>query len=103
MKDDLKNRIISYLNYRNEWIPKQELVDAIKGQYDALKEGITTDYIGRALRKMAEHGEINHDFYKGKKKQKLSKYAPSSKEKEVKKKDVYKIELRNGIPVAVIQ
>lgn len=100
----LKTRIVNYLVNQDRWFSKQELVDIIKGAFEAEKKGITTDYISRALRDLSEgkNPQIQRDYYKGDKNQDLVKYSALKVEKEIKPQLQVSIVEINGQVIAKI-
>lgn len=84
MSVSLKDRLLKYLESRNEWIPKEEIIQTAKTAYEAEKKGLSSEYVGRTLRQLAEEGKIQSSLYKGKKGQDLVKYSALKVEKETK-------------------
>lgn len=94
MKETLKQILKDYLDTQENWVTKGQL-GLIAEQHGYLPEGC-----GRELRKMAEstllhQPEILVDYYKGKRKQLLSRYAHiGTTTPQIKKP---RVEIRNGI------
>lgn len=70
MRKTCKNDILEYLNLQPGWVSKGEICEQI--------QGYLPETIGRACRDLAEEGKIQVDYYKGKKKQKLARYAANN-------------------------
>lgn len=99
---NLKERIKNYLSLRNEWVSKEQIVEVAKEAFKKEGKGITSDYIGRCLRSLAESEEIAVSYYKSAKGKDIARYASIGTE-EPKKKPTFNIIIKNGVPVAVAQ
>ena len=100
MKTNLYNRIKTYLEYVGSWKNKDEIIDAMKQAYYVENDSVSSDAVSRRLRELTENGDIQVEYYKGKKKQNLAKYASCSSAKEP-KQSVSFVE-RDGKIIAVI-
>lgn len=87
----LKQILLDYLNETQGWVTK--------GQLGLITEqaGYLPESCGRHLRKMAEDKEIDVSYYKGKRNQKLSRYARLGEAKPIPAKPIIRIE--NGIAI----
>lgn len=84
MKTTLKTILLEYLNANDGWVSKGQL------GLIAEQSGYLPESCGRHLRKMAKLGEIQVSYYKGKRKQQLSRYARLDIPKPIINKPVFK-------------
>ena len=73
----LKQILLNHLNQTQGWVTKGQL------GLIAEQEGYLPESSGRHLRFMAEHNEILVDYYKGKRNQKLARYARLGEQKPI--------------------
>jgi len=90
----LKQILLNHLNSTSGWVSKGELGIVTE------REGYLPESCGRHLREMAEKGEINVSYYKGKRNQTLARYSRLGELPPVPSKPQVIIEMVNGQPTA---
>lgn len=87
MKDELTPKLLEKINDTETWLTKGQLYLV------AEEEGYSPETCGRYLRDMVVAGKIQVDYYKGKRNQKLARYARLETPRFIKPK----IQIINGI------
>lgn len=90
-KDTLAWHLYNWLKAHQGWQEKWEMYVVVG------REEFSPDSASRELRRMAQHGIIKVDYYKGKRKQKLSKYSVGE---IINNRPKVIIEIVDGLPVA---
>lgn len=101
MPVSLKARLKRYLETNQGWHPKEQIIQTAKQAYESEKRDLSSEYVGRMLRTLAESGEIQFDYYKGKKGQDLVKYAALNVAKPP--KPIFEVIIKDGTPVALVK
>lgn len=97
MKEPTLNQIIlDFVNHSNGWINKGEIY------FESQRQGYSPEGGAREARRLAEQGKILVDYYKGKRGQRLAKYAPLNTQPPIKiTREPRIVELANGQRVAI--
>ncbi len=95
-KETLKQLLLEEINKTQGYISKGQL------HLFAENQGYSPEGAGRELRKLAKEGKVLVDYYTGKRKQQLARYARLGEQPPIPQKPQYRIEERNGFTVAVL-
>lgn len=91
-----KQIALNFINNYNGWVNKGELCAL------AQKEGYSPENICRRCRELVNEGKVEVSYYKGKRHQTLARYAKIGEEKPMPPTNKITIEIKNGLPTAVV-